>query len=521
MSQSNEYSIKEAWDYINKMKKEQADKWIQKNTKRINEAKEFKNEYYRILEERMVNETAMSELLESYKNNLLSKALKAIYITALEAETLTDDGIIVAEGVVDQYIDEQGGATKLMNKNSGKTYFLDMLFNKINEAANKQMEDFISGKNEIASLESYEDEEIKEKSKSFIRGIGESEGYSSIFNSILNEDDDNTDDKSDDDEDEDSSDDEDPMADPDLGGDEIDVDDDEEDKKDDESDTDEESDKSEEDSKEEDKENEEDEEPSTDAGEKPIDSDKEDPMGDADLEDEREAPESNDQDDDEIVDDDKDGEDDNNDASEEKDLRDDLTGDEKKEVDPENKSDDEFLQDLDQEEDVKKAVELIRARVANAEEEFIKRNAEDKKKINDLLGKISDNVKVVKDISDNDSDKTVGDEVVDSEEEEEIAAEESVKVKIAKEKVNVCKNMIHNIRENKSFTVYEKFARNLSTNIMKDASLRESYTIDGEIDFYGIMESTKILYAWLETVNTLQLEKVNKDYIKKVITTMK
>jgi hypothetical protein len=522
MNKSGMLTIKETWDYINKTKKSLADKWMERNDAIFREKVEAENEYRKIIEERAVNETVKSNLLETYKNNLLSKALKAIYITALEAESLTDNGIVLAEDMVNRYIDEQGGATKLMNRNSGKTYFLDMIFNKINETANRQLEEFITGKSEAAKVEKdNEDEEISTKETSF---IGRHRSYNSIFErALLEEDDDNNDsDNTEDDSDDDV------LADADTGDSDNEEKDNEEKTNDDSKDkeeSDEEEKTEEEDSSDEESEKEDDDDLSPELDDEVIDSEKDDPMGDADTSDSDDSSSDEEEDDDEdddevVVDDDEDGVDDNDDASEEKDLRDDLSSEEQEETDPTEKTDDEFLKDLDKEEDVKKAVDLIRARVANAEEEFIKRNAEDKKKINDLLGKISDNVKVVKDISVNDTEKSTGDEVVDSDNDnsdEETSTEESVKIAIVKERVGACKRMIHDIRENKNFTIYEKFVRNLSNSIMRDKTVMESYLIEGEMDFASIMESCKIMYAWLETVNTLQLEKVDSEYIKNVL----
>lgn len=525
MNKPKEFTIKETWDYINKTKKSLADKWMKNNEAIFKERAEAENEYRRIIEERAINETAKSNLLETYKNNLLGKALKAVYITALEAETLSDKGIILAEDLVNKYIDEQGGATKLMNRNSGKTYFLDMIFSKVNEAANRQLEDFISGKSEAAKVEEDEEEEVETESVSY---LNTSRSFGSLFEKALLEEEGESEDSDKEEKEEDKSEDssegdvDDTLADADTG-DSADEEESNEEKTDDDNKDSEESDSEEEtkeeDSNDEESKKEEDDGLSPELNDKVVDSDKDDPMGDADTGD------SSEEDDEVVVDDDEDGVDDNEDASEEKDLRDDLSPDEQEDVDPAEKTDDEFLKDLDQEEDVKKAVDLIRARVANAEEEFIKRNAEDKKKINDLLGKISDNVKVVKDISVNSSDKSVGDEVVNtdgsSESEEDTSTEEAVRIQIAKERVGACKRMIHDIRENKNFTIYEKFVRNLSNSIMKDKSVMESYLIEGEMDFASIMESCKVMYAWLETVNTLQLEKVNPEYIKNILDDIK
>ena len=155
-----------------------------------------------------------------------------------------------------------------------------------------------------------------------------------------------------------------------------------------------------------------------------------------------------------------------------------------------------MFDELDQEEDVQKAIEVIRTRVADAEEAFIKKNEEDKKKIENLLGKISDNVKTV----------------------EAIANEDNPESKVAQESAILYKRAINDITENRPQSVYEKFVRKLSESVVKDESIRESYTEEnGHLDMYAINEAAKVMYGFLETLNTLKLEKVDAAYITKIL----
>lgn len=155
-----------------------------------------------------------------------------------------------------------------------------------------------------------------------------------------------------------------------------------------------------------------------------------------------------------------------------------------------------IFDELEDEEDVKKAVEIISQRVADAEEDFVKRNAEDKKKIDDLIGKISDNIKTVEKISNNDDPKS----------------------KVAEESVRMYNRQIKNITENRPMKVFEKMVRKLSESTVKDKVLKEAYTLEnGRLDIGGIIESAKVMYGFLEALNTLQFERVDKDYIENVI----
>jgi hypothetical protein len=159
----------------------------------------------------------------------------------------------------------------------------------------------------------------------------------------------------------------------------------------------------------------------------------------------------------------------------------------------------EMFKQLDKEEDVQKAIDTIRSRVADAEETFIKNNAEDKKKIDEILNRISTNVKTVQDL--NDDNKTES--------------------KVAQEAVMMDKRRIDGIRYNRPLTIFEKMTRNLTLNIVKDCAVRESYIEEhGQLDMNHIVETAKIMYGFMETVNTLQLEKVDEAYIKNVLENM-
>ena len=170
-------------------------------------------------------------------------------------------------------------------------------------------------------------------------------------------------------------------------------------------------------------------------------------------------------------------------------------------VDGDTENNGKLFDELDKEEDVQKAIQLIRKRVADAEETFIRNNAEDKKKVEELIDKISTNVKTVEDLGDSDPDKAA----------------------VAEEHARMAKRDIDNIKSNRPFTVFEKMTRNLAESIVKDDVARESMymTESGQLDTDMVVESAKVMYAFLETLNTLQLEKVDAAYIEKVLNDMK
>ena len=169
-------------------------------------------------------------------------------------------------------------------------------------------------------------------------------------------------------------------------------------------------------------------------------------------------------------------------------------------VDGDTSNDGKIFDQLDKEEDVQKAVELIRSRVADAEETFIRNNAEDKKKVDELLNKISNNVKTVEDLND----------------------KNEAKAEVAKESARYNKMKIDSIRENRPLTVFEKMTRNLSSSIITNESVLKEYTDEdtGTLDMGAVIESARVMYGFLETVNTLQLAKVDANYIQNILDNM-
>lgn len=403
-----ENSTIEAWKAAIAIQNEGAAREQRKIDEAVQKHKDTENKILTLKESRIQKERNHGKLLESCKDNALSKAIKAVYITALEANTLTDNGIFLAENMVESWIKEKGGASSIFRECANKTYFLSRLQQIVEDAAEEEVED-------IEKDESKDDDSDNEK-------------------------------KEDSKEEKDTED-------------------------------------SKEDTKSEDKDEEEAEE-SEDDTEDSDETEKDtsdDPLNDTfdDVDDNTSDDEDIEDDDIEIVDDEESDED---------------TG-----LESDGVSHGKVFDELEKEEDVKKAIELIRQRVADAEETFIKRNAEDKKQIDELLSKISDNIKTVEDMDDEDSDES----------------------KIAQESASLARRKIKNITENRPLTIFEKMTRNLSNNIIKNSVVKEQFLDEnGSVDFGSIVESAKVMYAFLETLNTLQLEKVDEAYIQKVLEEM-
>ena len=60
------------------------------------------------------------------------------------------------------------------------------------------------------------------------------------------------------------------------------------------------------------------------------------------------------------------------------------------------------------------------------------------------------------------------------------------------------------------------------TNIVKNEAARTKFlTESGDLDVDLVVERAKVMYGFLETINTLQLEKVNAKYIEDILNNMK
>lgn len=419
-----ENTFVEAMKFLRERNNQLAAKDEQKINERVESHADFLKKYYDIRQSRVDNQIQRNKIIEGARNSELGTALKAIYITALEAETLTDNGLILAEELVDKYILDEGGASKIMRECKNKTYLLNRICDIVEEAAINDMR--------------------------------------VIFEDDEEDDDDITKSEEDDEE----------------------VDYDVEEDKDKESDDDDDDDK------------EKKEVIDDDEKEVEVDYDIEDSKDDADQVDgEDKDPEVEDEVE-KQMDDNLPVEDESIENDEEND--DDIDDDGEAEVEPEPEDyDNKVLEDLDKEEDVQKAVALIRQRVADAEETFIKNNAKDKEQINALLGKISDNIKTVEDMSEKDK--------------------ENGKDAVAQENVRMSRRNIDHITNDRPLSIMEMFARQLNKDIIRDEHLKEAYIEeDGSLDMDTIVESAKILYGFLETLNILQLKTIDAKYIESI-----
>ena len=505
----------------------------QEEMRKINESAEarqsFINNYHAIRDRQALKEVQRSKLMEAARNDALATVIKAIYITALEAESLMDENILLAENMVDKWIEEAGGASKILAKTGNNTYLLSRITQIVEEAAEDAVKE-IEEPDEEPKTDEVPDENASKDVQIAQLTAKDAEIKAQIANLKAEKKAEDEEEKSEEEAEkdaeptteEDSKEDEDgkETSDTPAEGEEKSEEEPEtnEDGKE-ESDTPDEDGESEEevdsdmeikDVPAEDSENtedasEEDEEKSDEKSEDAPEeaegeegSDEEDADPDSDInmnDDEKELTDGDEVDPDE-------------DASEDDDVEDALgepidaddSSDTDTTVDGDTENKGKIFDDLENEDDVQKAIELIRTRVADAEETFIRNNAEDKKKIDELLNKISTNVKTV----------------------ETMAEKDPKKAQVATEAVREYKRKINDVYKEKSFTVFGKMASILTESIVKDDAIRESYTTeDGTLDVDLAVESAKVMYGFLETLNTIQIEKVDEKYIANIINGMK
>jgi hypothetical protein len=159
-------------------------------------------------------------------------------------------------------------------------------------------------------------------------------------------------------------------------------------------------------------------------------------------------------------------------------------------------SKEDMFEKLENDDTVASAVDVIAKRVADAEAEFIKKNAEDKQKIEAIADKIDERIKAVTDTNKSGEEKEA--------EQEELKQEAT--------------HMITNVREDRPKGIFESMFNINADAIIRDKALMEAYSLDnGKLDFSRIEEATVVQYGFLEFLNTVQLENVNEEYIAKVL----
>lgn len=160
---------------------------------------------------------------------------------------------------------------------------------------------------------------------------------------------------------------------------------------------------------------------------------------------------------------------------------------------------DEFWKDIDRSEDIEDITNLIRMRVSNAEEDFINKNQEDKHDIKTVLKQTAARVQAAKSANDNDYSEAV---------------EES--------ETRIANDRIYQIQHESYHNVFDRMVRNLSEVALTNEDAKKEFLAEnGHLDVEKIVESARCMYTLLEMVATIQLEKVDQQYIEDTLKSIK
>ena len=166
-------------------------------------------------------------------------------------------------------------------------------------------------------------------------------------------------------------------------------------------------------------------------------------------------------------------------------------------IDPQKVED--FWKDIDKSEDIDDITDMIRMRVSNAEEDFVNKNQEDKQDIKTVLKQTAARVQAAKGGEDNDYSEAV---------------EES--------ETRMAKDRIYKIQHESYRNVFDRMVRNLSEVALTNEDAKKEFIGEnGHLDMDKIVESARCMYTLLEMVGTIQLEKVDQQYIEDTLKSIK
>lgn len=473
------HALREMYEFYHDREKALAESANEELKEKETEVQEFIAQLDKYRKQRELKDSELGKFTEAVYDNHMQTALEAIYISALQkVSPLSEESEEIAKSLVEKYIKENGGAREIIRTRSGKTFLLDTIFEAVDSAAQRDIELFFEAKDDDEKEDKKEKEKkddepeadgSEEVDKEDIKlGDADGDGVDDAQDSDYGTGSDNdkneeaSDSKEDSDEKEDKEDEK-------KEDEEAKEDDDKEEKSEDE-----------EDSKEDDSESEEDNDDEESADVEDLD--KEEVEDDEEEEAPAEDPDLDEPDTAETVA-----------ASQEEPP---VDPEEEPEVEEVPTSKEELFDKLEDSEDVKDAVDIIAKRISDAETKFIEKNSEDKKKIENIVNKMQDRLDAVT----QDEDSTP----------EDIEAEQN-------EAKLEATRLTNEIRNDRFHTVYELMVRDNLDYIHKNQTLSESYKVDGKIDMTRVMDNSRAMYGWLETVNTIQLDKVDERYIQNMI----
>lgn len=160
-------------------------------------------------------------------------------------------------------------------------------------------------------------------------------------------------------------------------------------------------------------------------------------------------------------------------------------------LDPQLKED--LINNIKGNEELEDIIDVIRFNVSRATEDFIQKNIVDKLNIKDIMYTTKEKLDAIKN----------GDDVLDK----EISQEATIAAKKA-------------IRElgKRPRSIFEQMTINLTERVLSNDQLKEAFTLEsGKLDIDKIVKRSTSFYTFLEMVNTLNLRKIDDEYIKEAV----
>lgn len=138
---SRYHELREAGLAIQEIIEESTKRASEKTNNFLRELNEAAEERETIKESHRQRRHTMANYKEKVYTEMLSTALKGIYITSLQENMLMNERMYaISEHMVDKFIEEQGGARAILRLMEGKTYLLDTMRKFVEDAAEEAIE---------------------------------------------------------------------------------------------------------------------------------------------------------------------------------------------------------------------------------------------------------------------------------------------------------------------------------------------------------------------------------------------
>lgn len=139
----------------------------------------------------------------------------------------------------------------------------------------------------------------------------------------------------------------------------------------------------------------------------------------------------------------------------------------------------------------------IVSRVTKAEEEFVKANAKDRETLEELSSSTEEKLNSIKN--------------KDPEKEDQIKKEA---VMFYKQKVDAVTN--------RKKGILESIVVRMGTSIVSEETLLQQFRLEsGKLDTQKIIDTSEVMYTFLEMVNTLQIKDVDSRYLQEILSSIK